>query len=133
MPDTADEAAIRSLVETWAAAVRRRDLEAVMRHHTPDLLMFDVPPPFESRGLEAYRESWKVFYHWARDPVRFDIRSMDVVAGADVAVVMCAMQCAGTETSGKDIDLDFRLTLGLRKIDGQWAIFHEHHSIPAES
>jgi ketosteroid isomerase-like protein len=28
--------------------------------------------------------------------------------------------------------LDFRLTVGLRKIDGQWTITHEHHSVPAE-
>jgi ketosteroid isomerase-like protein len=27
--------------------------------------------------------------------------------------------------------LDFRLTVGLRKIDGRWVITHEHHSVPA--
>jgi ketosteroid isomerase-like protein len=27
--------------------------------------------------------------------------------------------------------LQFRLTMGLRKIDGQWRIMHEHHSLPA--
>jgi ketosteroid isomerase-like protein len=25
----------------------------------------------------------------------------------------------------------FRLTVGLRKTDGDWRIAHEHHSIPA--
>jgi ketosteroid isomerase-like protein len=24
------------------------------------------------------------------------------------------------------------LTMGLRKIDGQWRILHEHHSLPSE-
>jgi ketosteroid isomerase-like protein len=28
--------------------------------------------------------------------------------------------------------LEFRLTMGLRKINGPWRIMHEHHSIPAE-
>jgi hypothetical protein len=27
--------------------------------------------------------------------------------------------------------LDFRLTVGLRKIDRQWTITHERHSVPA--
>jgi ketosteroid isomerase-like protein len=27
--------------------------------------------------------------------------------------------------------LYFRLTIGLRKIDGRWTITHEHHSVPA--
>ncbi|TAK61516.1 nuclear transport factor 2 family protein [Methylobacter sp.] len=29
------------------------------------------------------------------------------------------------------VPLAFRLTIGLRKIDGQWSVVHEHHSIPA--
>jgi len=38
-----DEAHIRELVESWATAVRRKDMEAILAHHAPDLLMFDVP------------------------------------------------------------------------------------------
>ena len=40
------------------------------------------------------------------------------------------MRCAVIEDG--NADLDFRLTVGLRKIDGQWIVTHEHHSIPAE-
>jgi ketosteroid isomerase-like protein len=56
---------------------------------------------------------------------------MDVSAGDDVAFVTALMRCAGREVSGQDIELDFRLTIGLRKIDNQWVVVHEHHSIPA--
>jgi hypothetical protein len=28
-------------------------------------------------------------------------------------------------------DLDFRLTMGLCKVNGHWLVTHEHHSIPA--
>jgi len=41
------------------------------------------------------------------------------------------MRCAGTEKNGERIRLEFRLTVGLRKIDSQWIVMHEHHSIPA--
>jgi ketosteroid isomerase-like protein len=41
------------------------------------------------------------------------------------------MQCTERDASGEVIDLDFRLTVGLRKIDGRWVVTHEHHSIPA--
>jgi ketosteroid isomerase-like protein len=49
-----------------------------------------------------------------------------------MAFVSAATRCPGSETSGKDVELDFRLTIGLRKSDGQWVIVHEHHSVPAE-
>jgi ketosteroid isomerase-like protein len=57
---------------------------------------------------------------------------MNDTAGSDVAFVTAMMQCAGGEPGGKDEALDFRLTLGLRNVDGQWMIIHEHHPVPAD-
>jgi uncharacterized protein (TIGR02246 family) len=128
---SAEEAAIRKIVEDWADAVRRRDLPAVLLNHSTDMLMFDVPPPFLSRGIDAYAKTWELFFGWAVTPAVFDIKEMAITAGSDVAFVTAAMQCAGTETDGKHVDLDFRLTIGLCKIDGHWTIVHEHHSVPA--
>ena len=49
----------------------------------------------------------------------------------EVAFAVALMRCAVIEDG--NVDLDFRLTIGLRKIDGQWIVTHEHHSIPAET
>ena len=126
-----DEATIRELVENWASAVRARDLQGILANHSPDILMFDVPPPLASKGLEAYAKTWDLFFSWSNDPVIFDINSMDITAGSDVAFVAALMRCAGIEKSGERIELEFRLTIGLRKIGQQWMVLHEHHSIPA--
>jgi ketosteroid isomerase-like protein len=93
--------------------------------------MFDVPPPLQSKGIEAYEKTWDQFFSWAREPVVFDIKEMSITAGSEVAFVAALMRCAGTETNGENIELDFRLTIGLRKIDDAWIVTHEHHSIPA--
>jgi uncharacterized protein (TIGR02246 family) len=129
---SADEAAVREVVESWASAVRRRDIAAVLRNHAPDILMFDVPPPFQSKGIDAYRKTWDLFFAWAPDPAVFDVKEMTVTAGSDVAFVAAVMRCAGSEASGEDVELDFRLTMGLRKVNGQWTIVHERHSVPAD-
>src|SRR5262245_8243327 len=83
-------------------------------------------------GIDAYKQTWDKFFSWSRYPVAFDIREMKVTAGRDVAFVAALMHCAGTEANGDDIELDFRLTIGLRRqVDGRWMVTHEHHSIPA--
>lgn len=128
-----DEVAIRQLVENWAGAVRRKDLAGILRHHSPDLVMFDVPPPLRLKGLDAYEKSWDLFFSWSPDPVVFEIAEMSVTAGRDVAFVVALMRCSVREAKGGYAPLDFRLTTGLRKIDGQWVIVHEHHSVPASS
>jgi uncharacterized protein (TIGR02246 family) len=126
-----DEAAIQELVEDWARAVRAKDLKGILANHSPEMLMFDVPPPLASKGIDAYRKTWDLFFSWSDDPVAFDFNEMAVTAGNDVAYVTALMRCAGTETNGERIKLEFRLTIGLRKIGGQWTVMHEHHSIPA--
>jgi uncharacterized protein (TIGR02246 family) len=126
-----DEAAVRALVENWAAAVRAKDFDGILRHHSPDMLMFDVPPPFQSRGLAAYRKTWDVFFASAHDPIVFDILDMTIASGGDVAFVAAVMRCLPRERDGTDTDLEFRLTVGLRKIGGEWTVMHEHHSVPA--
>jgi uncharacterized protein (TIGR02246 family) len=128
---TQDTTAIRTLIESWTAAVRRKDIEAILRNHSSDIIMFDVPPPFQSHGIDAYRKTWDTFFSWSSDPIPFDITEMNITAGADVAFAVATMHCAEPGPSGEQIGLDFRLTIGLRKIDGQWTITHEHHSIPA--
>jgi uncharacterized protein (TIGR02246 family) len=127
-----DHAAIRDVVESWTAAVRRRDLAGILKNHSSDIMMFDVPPPFQSRGIEAYKKTWDLFFSWSSDPIRFDIIDMSITAGRDVAFVVATMRCAGPGADGENQGLDFRLTLGLRKIEGRWTITHEHHSVPAE-
>ena len=128
---TTDEAAIRDLVENWARAVRSKNLDAILANHSPGMLMFDVPPPIQSKGIEAYRKTWDLFFSWSQDSAVFDISEMNVTAGNDVAFVTALMRCAGTEANGNKTELEFRLTIGLRKIDGHWIVMHEHHSIPA--
>ena len=127
---TKDEGAIRKLIENWANAVRNKDLDGILAHHSPDVLMFDVPPPLKSQGIDAYKKTWDLFFDWSPDKPVFEIREMNITAGYDVAFVTALMRCAGkTENQS---GLEFRLTVGLRKIDDQWIVTHEHHSIPAE-
>jgi len=58
---------------------------------------------------------------------RLDIQQITTTIGIDVAFVSARMRYDSSEEK----ELDQRLTMGLRKIDGQWIITHEHHSIPA--
>ena len=128
---SSNEAEVRDMIEAWADAVRRKDYAGILRSHASDFVMFDVPPPFKSVGLDAYRRTWDLFFSWSSDPVPFDIQELDVVAGVDVAFAFASMRCEGPGSDGKSEALDFRLTTGLRQVDGRWMIAHEHHSVPA--
>ncbi|HXS36901.1 MAG TPA: nuclear transport factor 2 family protein [Flavipsychrobacter sp.] len=127
---TESEKQIRQLVEDWAKAVRNKDINGILAHHSDDIVMYDVPKPFQSIGIEAYRKTWDVFFSFTKPGV-FDIQELHVFADENVSFCYATMKCADKSDSADYIDLDFRLTIGLRKINDQWTIVHEHHSVPA--
>lgn len=126
---TDDESQIRDLIKRWAHAVHTGNLETVLADHAPDLVMFDVPPPYEGiRGIDAYREAWPPFFDWQRSGAVFEIVELDVTAGTDVAFAHALLRCDTAAGLANKPDNRLRLTIGLRKIDGRWSVAHEHHS-----
>lgn len=132
-PGETAEGQIKAIIEAWADAVRRHDLTGILAHHDQDLVMFDVPPPLQSRGMAEYKKTWDLFFEYHKPPQAFDIEDLTVTAGADVAFAVAIMRCGSSTFRGppEKNGFLFRLTIGLRKVDGNWRIMHEHHSVPS--
>lgn len=131
MKSTDTENEIRRMIASWAQAVREEDIEKIHADHDPDILMFDVPPPFRSRGLDAYMETWKLFFKCAARPIAFDFDDVEVSAGDEVAFATAVGNCVHIPRGGEPTAVKFRLTMGFRKVGPRWRIVHEHHSVPA--
>jgi uncharacterized protein (TIGR02246 family) len=128
------ETQIRNLIERWAQAVRAKEIEGVLAHHADDIVMFDVPPPVVVEGLDAYRETWPPFFKWQEEVEgSFDIVALNITAGNGVAFATALLRCGSKAALEKDDTPRLRLTVGLRKVNDQWQIVHEHHSFPLES
>lgn len=124
-----DLAEIRGLIERWAAAVHNGDLVEILTDHADDIVMFDVPPPHEGvRGIDAYRETWPDFLRWQAQGACFEITSLEVTAGEDVAFAHALLRCGAPQDLERNPDGRLRLTIGLRKENGRWVVTHEHHS-----
>lgn len=127
MPSPEDE--IRALIEGWAKAVHEGNLDAVLTDHADDIVMFDVPPPEEGvRGISAYRETWPPFFEFQKSGGSFDIVSLEVFAGDDIAYAFALLRCASAQERAEHPDRRLRLTLGLKRQQGRWVVAHEHHS-----
>lgn len=130
MMKNTNETAIRELVENWALAVRTNNIAGILAHHDAHIVMYDVPYPFQSVGINAYRETWDTFFNGTK-PGTFDFQELSIMAGDDVAFCYGTMKCMNGSGKGNFEPLDFRVTIGLKKIKDQWTVIHEHHSIPS--
>ena len=70
-PARADAGAdIKALEERFVAALKAKDLDAIMKVYAPDqtLVVFDVVPPRQYVGAAAYRKDCKHFSTASRAP-----------------------------------------------------------------
>src|SRR5271155_2411989 len=106
---TPDEKAILALVDRWSKAVREEDRAAIRQDHDANTLIFDVPPPFSSRGIDAYMATWETFLASSEKPVTFHFTDVEITAGSEVAFVTAVGHCINIDKAGQREPLDFRL------------------------
>jgi ketosteroid isomerase-like protein len=129
-----DTEQIRALENDLAAAAEARNLDAIMSAYVPDetLFVFDVIPPREYVGAEAFRKDWDEFLGSTKGPLKYEITDIDVVVVGDVAYGHSIQRIVGTGVKGDPLDLTTRVTDVYRKLSGKWMIVQEHISIPVD-
>jgi len=126
---TSETAAVRRRIESWTAALRAKDLDAVRAHWAPGLVEFGLAPGLEHRGEEVARGLGVWFPTWV-GPIGHELRDVEVAAGDQVAFAHALVRLTGERTNGDVEDFWFRSTVCFRKIGGEWLIAHEHSSVP---
>jgi uncharacterized protein (TIGR02246 family) len=129
-----DETQIRELIGRWTRAVRAGDLAGVLADHADDIVMYDVPPPYQGvNGIDAYRRWWSPFFAWQATGATFELASLNITAGDTVAYAHALLRCGTPDDLARKPEFLLRLTVGLRKQEGRWVVAHEHDSFPDDS
>jgi uncharacterized protein (TIGR02246 family) len=125
-----DAARIRQLADNWAKAVRAKDIDALMSHYTPDILVFDLAPPLQYNGIDAYRKNFDEWFSSFQGPIGYEIRGLCISASEDLAFGHSLNRISGKRTNGEETDVWVRATVCYRKVNDRWRIAHEHVSVP---
>lgn len=127
-----DEAAIRAVIQNLQDSTARKDTKGVLECFADGNVMYLLNPPLENvttdksgstEGLQAWFDSWK-------SNLKYFSREMNISCAGDVGFAYGLTYMAGERTNGEKTDLWFRETFGLRKIEGDWKITHQHQSVP---
>ncbi len=125
-----DETAVRQLLEAWTRATREGRQDSVLKHHSDNVLIYDVLPPLKYESAAAYRASWGEWQPDTQGDTQFELQDLQVAASQEVAFAHGILQCGGTFPDGTSFRDTVRATFCLRKIDSSWKVFHQHISKP---
>lgn len=129
-----DEAKIKMLGGKLAAAVNAKNINAIMSVYVPNetLFVFDVVPPRQYVGAQAYRKDWIDFLAMFKGSVQLQISDLSVQTDDNMGWSHSIQRVSGTGAKGQPIDVTVRVTDVYRKIKGNWLIVHEHVSVPVD-
>jgi ketosteroid isomerase-like protein len=126
------DAEIHQWMDNFKHAFEAKDTNAVMALYTPDILAYDVIPPLQYVGSDAYTKDWNTFFSGFQGSPTLEFRDCHINSSGDLAIVTCLEHVSGTMTNGQPSSVWLRATSGLRRVNGQWLDFHDHVSVPAD-
>lgn len=125
-----EETRIRRLFEEWTSAVLEKNVDKLMTFYAPDVVAFDMIPPLQFIGIDAYRKSWQTGFACMPGAIEIETRDLRLTVGEDTAFCHRLVRMGGASNDGENCDCWMRWTVGLQKIDECWRITHEHVSVP---
>jgi len=80
-----DESQIRQLFAAQAKAICAKNLGAIMAPYAKDVIKFDVKPPFQSKGADAWRQTWAACLPYFPDSSGVETRDLRILVGGERA------------------------------------------------
>ena len=120
--------------ERFVDAFKAKDVARIMSVYVPSetLVVFDVVPPRQYVGWNAYKKDWEDFPALFDGPINVELTDLHVTTVGSLGYGHSIQRVSGAMRDGKTLDLTVRVTDVYRKIGGKWLIVHEHVSVPVD-
>ncbi len=124
-----DQQAITDVEHKLAAATTAQE---AMKYYDPsdDVTLFDMSgPPREYAGQKAIRADFEKGFAGLKD-LKVEFVELKVVTDGNLGFARSVQHFTGKTADGKPVDITFRQTDVLHKVNGEWKILHQHISVP---
>jgi len=125
------EVNLRKRIEDLAQAIRDKDVDRLMTFYAPDVVVFDMRPPLDTHGAEAYRQNFERWFASFEGPLSFDYHELRVTPGEYTSFCRYLALIVGKKPDGRTSGYWARGTTCFERRDGEWLVTHEHISMPS--
>jgi len=128
---SADEKAIGDVEHKFAAST---NAQAAMKYYDPtdQVVVLDISgPPREHVGQKDVRADVEKGFAGMKDP-KVQFLELKVITDGKLGYARSVQRFTAIGPDGKPVDITFRQTDLLHKVDGQWKILEQHISVPVD-
>lgn len=124
------ESEIRQILADWTSALCAKNIDRLMAFYAPDVMLFDIKPPYQIKGAGAVRRVWEDCFPCFPDSFQIEDRDLTVHVSNDLAIVHRIFHFTGEDKDHPAMQTWMRVTAVCKKHQGKWQIVHEHVSVP---
>jgi ketosteroid isomerase-like protein len=125
------EQEIRDVIEGRAAAMAAGDARVMLAYYVPRAVQFSLAPPLVQQFDNADPGPLNEWLATFEAPPKREVTNLEITADGDVAYATSIESMSAVPEGGdEEFTLWYRVTVGLRRVDGRWLIAHEHQSVP---
>ncbi len=125
-----DQDEIQCIIAGQLRAVCAKDIDGIMAGYADDAVIFDVKPPFCTKGKEAWREMWNTVLPYLPECLNAQTRDLKIMIEGDLAVAHWMFRFRAQENGQAAPQTWMRVSSVYRKHNNGWCIVHEHSSVP---
>jgi ketosteroid isomerase-like protein len=122
---------IRKVIDGRYDRLAAGDAHGMLAFYAPQVVQFNLAPPL---GGSVDGHDPAPLTQWLggfEAPPRRTATQVEITVSGDVAFATSIDSMTATPKGGDaPFTLWYRVTLGLRLVDGEWLIVHEHESVP---
>ena len=126
-------AVLRQRIDDIAQAIRDKNIERLLAFYASDVTAFDLRPPLDVHGANAYRKNFEQWFASFEGPLDFELHNLRIVPGEGAAFCHYLALVSGARAGGRTSGYWVRGTTCFERRDGEWLVTHEHISTPGSA
>lgn len=122
--------AIRRCINSFFDALTKKDLKQMIAHYADEAIVFDVKPPFQTKGSVAWKHVWEASLPFFPDNFNIELKDLVIHSDGNVGFAFYLFKIVGSEKDHPAMQTWMRATTGYKLHNGKWKIVHDHASLP---
>ncbi len=128
--DNKNKEGIKMCLNSFFNALSTRDIKQMMSHYADDAIVFDVKPPFQTKGAVAWKHVWEASLPFFPESFKVEVKDLVIFSDGNVGFAFYLFKLVGSEKDHPSMQTWMRATTGYKLQNGKWKIVHEHASLP---
>lgn len=121
---------IRKCLDAFFSALSKKDIKQMMACYADDAIVFDVKPPFQTKGAVAWKHVWEASLPFFPEVFKVEVKDLVIHAHGNIGLAHYLFKLVGKEKDHPAMQTWMRASTGYKLQQGNWKVIHEHASLP---